>query len=124
MRREWICSVILGILFMYNLWHVVLFVIDLFVGLKTMKMHYYQLRYKESLLAFFLPFDAPWKHGELGDFVKNKWLAVTIECYGEEKQTVKLRTVCSGEDLLKYARRKSMTITYYKYSKIVKKIEC
>ena len=128
--EQWTGWAIMFLVIVYNVWHVVLFLIDLAVGPKIMKMQYCRLKYCDELWRFFVPLphernERHYCHYWVTEYeVKKKWLAASIMAYQKGKHAITLRTICSGEELQKYARRKSMTITYYKYSKIVKKIEC
>ena len=125
--EQWMWVLIMFLIIIYNVWHVVMFLIDLAVGTKTMKMQYCRLKDCDDWKSFFVPL--PHEHNISiywpgNTWEKEKWVDASIVVYQKGKHAITVRTVCSGEELLRYARRKSMTITYYTHSKIVKKIEC
>ncbi|MGE9975996.1 hypothetical protein ACQRAS_08285 [Coprococcus catus] len=118
---EWGVSLVLGVFVIQNLWSVIRFLIDLLVGPKKARMHYKRVKYIDGIFTFWLP-TPRYKYGDIRNYGKYKWLATTIELYGKGKKIITVRTICAGDELMKYTQKECLDVTYYKYSGIVKEI--
>lgn len=119
---DWVGCLLLGFPIIYNLWYGILFLIDLIVGPKKMRMHFRKLKHADTALRFIFP-----KKYIIHDpsvYENCKWVAATLVLEGKGKKTITLRAICSGPELVKYNKKGCLDVTYYKCSGIVKEIIC